>query len=174
MLCTCMSKVQAAAYIALDKNLPEYSQGKKIQLRWSHCAPFLLNPSPVDNTLSPPTVLHVMILTTSCFHLKLFSLLSVITPCLPQRAIVQVQLPCSPAYVTSVIRVPVWCLTDSTSWGWLPRSKLPLLGWEKKKHGSVWRLWFDNRPRETKKLCCFQLFFSFCLLFFLFPWSLLL
>lgn len=73
-----------------------------------------------------------MILTTSCFHLKLFSLLSVITPCLPQRAIVQVQLPCSPAYVISVIRVPVWCLTDSTSWGWLPRSKLPLLGWEKK------------------------------------------
>lgn len=73
-----------------------------------------------------------MILTTSCFHLKLFSLLSVITPCLPQRAIMQVQLPCSPAYVTSVIGVPVWCLTDSTSWGWLPRSKLPLLGWEKK------------------------------------------
>lgn len=99
-----------------------------------------------------------MILTTSCFHLKLFSLLSVITPCLPQRAIVQVQLPCCPAYVTSVIGVPVWCLTDSTSWGWLPRSNLPLLGWEKKKRGSVWRLWFDNRPRETKKLCCYQLF----------------
>lgn len=29
MLCTCMTKVQAAAYIALDKNLPEYSQEKK-------------------------------------------------------------------------------------------------------------------------------------------------
>lgn len=29
MLCRCMSKVQAAAYIALDKNLPEYSQEKK-------------------------------------------------------------------------------------------------------------------------------------------------